>query len=259
MVNFVVDPMPFLPPGVKAEDGGNHRIPQAVVNLAGNVLHAHHEYILAIDILQNVEAADMPNVMNHVRVYITNAFHIPVRSVCRHPFGNALYQLDSAFDKDLVMAGNVHDINGSQVSFTNHDHALNRTNWDYSRYGSIMLLGYPLDYRNLVHNDQVIASFGKMVIWTNNGRDLGYVLVKCLYTDPQTVPWSLVLKQGGIDGTGWNWMVPVYILNWEHLNEWHADMDDLPPDGNPHPVPLPPQDDEIDQARNLADQFLQNF
>jgi hypothetical protein len=86
-----------------------------------------------------------------------------------------------------------------------------------------MLLGYPLDYRNLVHIDQSVASFGKMVIWHNNGRYLGYVIVKCLYNDRQTIPTSLVLRQGGIDGTGWNWMVLVYILNWELLNEWHAE------------------------------------
>jgi hypothetical protein len=36
-------------------------------------------------------------------------------------------------------------------------------------------------------------------------------------------------------------------------------MDDLPSDSNPHPRPLPPQDDEIDQVENLVDQFLQNF
>jgi hypothetical protein len=51
MVNFIVDPTPFLPLGVQVEDGGNQRIPRAVVNLAGNVLHAHEEYILALDIL----------------------------------------------------------------------------------------------------------------------------------------------------------------------------------------------------------------
>jgi hypothetical protein len=139
--------------------------------------------------------------MNQVRDYIANAFHIPVCSVYCHPFGIGLYQLDNAFDKDLVMAGNVHHINGIQVSFINHDHALNRRNWDYSRYGWIMLLGYSLDFRNLAHIDQVIASFGKMVTWHNNGRDLGYVLVKCLYNDPQTVLRSLVLRQGGIEGT----------------------------------------------------------
>jgi hypothetical protein len=91
-----------------------------------------------------------------------------------------------------------------------------------------------------VHIDQVVASFGNMVTWHNNKRDLGYVLVKCLCNDPQMVPRSLVLRQGGIEGTGWNWTMPVFILNWEHLNQWHADMDDLPLDGNPHPLPLPP-------------------
>jgi hypothetical protein len=90
---------------------------------------------LAIDILQNVDAADIPEVTNQVKDYITNAFHIPVHSVCRHPFGIGLYKSDNVFDKDLVMAGNVYDINGIQVSFINHDHNLNRRNWDYSRYG----------------------------------------------------------------------------------------------------------------------------
>jgi hypothetical protein len=51
MANFIVDPAPFLPPGVQQEDGGNQRIPQAVVNLAGNIFHAQEEYILAIEIL----------------------------------------------------------------------------------------------------------------------------------------------------------------------------------------------------------------
>jgi hypothetical protein len=45
MVNFAVDPAPFLPSGVQVKDGGNQRIPRAVVNLAGNILHVHEEYI----------------------------------------------------------------------------------------------------------------------------------------------------------------------------------------------------------------------
>jgi hypothetical protein len=83
MANFAVDPAPFLPLGVEADDGGNQRIHRLVINLAGNTLHARQEYILAIDILHNVEAVDMLEVMNQVRDYITNAFHIPVRSVSR--------------------------------------------------------------------------------------------------------------------------------------------------------------------------------
>jgi hypothetical protein len=35
-------------------------------------------------------------------------------------------------------------------------------------------------------------------------------------------------------------------------------MDDLPLDGNPLPLPLPPHDDEIDQAEELVERFVQN-
>jgi hypothetical protein len=128
MANFAVNPVPFLPLGVQPEDGGNQRIPRAVVNLADNILHAHEEYILAIYIFQILDAADILEFMNQVQDYIANAFHIPVRSVCRHPFDIGLYHLDNVFDKDLVMACNMHDIYCIQVSFINHDHALNRMN-----------------------------------------------------------------------------------------------------------------------------------
>jgi hypothetical protein len=83
---------------------------------------------LALNILQILDIADIPEFMNHVRDYIAHAIHIPVRSICCHPFGIGLYQLDITFDKDPVMAGNVHDINDIQVSIINHDHALNRRN-----------------------------------------------------------------------------------------------------------------------------------
>jgi hypothetical protein len=108
-----------------------------------------------------------------------------------------------------------------------------------------MLLGYPLDYRNVQHIDQAVSSFGKLVNWHNNHRALEYVLVKCLYNDTRTVPRSLVFRQGERNGRGWNWTVPVYVLNWEHLDDWHINMDDVPIGGDPHPLPPPPNAEEI--------------
>jgi hypothetical protein len=46
MANFPIDPAPFIPPTLEIEDGGNQRVPRAVVNLSGNVIHAHEEYVL---------------------------------------------------------------------------------------------------------------------------------------------------------------------------------------------------------------------
>jgi hypothetical protein len=98
-----------------------------------------------------------------------------------HPFRIGLYQLDTTFHKDLLMAGNPHVIDGIDVTFINRDHALNRRVMGYTRYGWIMLLGYSLDYRSLEYIDQVVAPFAKLVAWWCGGpavereaRDCGH-------------------------------------------------------------------------------------
>jgi hypothetical protein len=53
--------------------------------------------------------------------------------------------------------------------------------------------------------------------------------------------------------------VPVFILNWEHLDGFHPEIEDVPPNGNPHPLPQAPPQQDIDQAHHLADQLLHNL
>jgi hypothetical protein len=104
-----------------------------------------------------------------------------------------------------------------------------------------MFLGYPLDYRSLEFIDQAVSTFGKMISWHNNPRKLGIVLVKCLYNNTTSVPHSIEFRQGDRLGNGWSWTVPVYVLNnWEELGEMIAKAEDVPLDGNPHPLLTPP-------------------
>jgi hypothetical protein len=63
------------------------------------------------------------------------------------------------------------------------------------------MLGFPLDYRSLEYINQIVSSFGKLVTWHNNRRSLGYAPVKCLYNGAQSVPRSLIFRQGGRNGT----------------------------------------------------------
>jgi hypothetical protein len=156
------------------------------------------------------------------------------------------------------MEGNPHEIDGIDVTFINHDQALNRRALNYTRYGWIMMLGFPLDYRSLEFIDQAISSFGKLITWHNNRRSLGYVLVKFVYNGAQLVPRSLVFRQGERNGTSWSWTVPVYVLNWEGLDEHHAEVEDVPPDGNPHPIPQAPPNSNLHQAEDIADQIVDN-
>jgi hypothetical protein len=128
MANFSIDLLPFIPPGIEIEDGGLHRVSRVMVHLFGNVVHAHEEYVLAVDTQQILDADDIQGFMHQVIDYVLETFHIPVRSSCHHPFGIGLFQLDTTFHKDLLFAAKPHNIDGIEVNFVSHDHALNRRN-----------------------------------------------------------------------------------------------------------------------------------
>jgi hypothetical protein len=257
MVNFPVDPLPFTPQGLTLKMGGLIGCHERWCTSQAMRFMLMRSMFSWWTPQQILDANDIQGFIQQVTDYVLHTFHIPIRSSCRHPFGIGLFELDATFCRDLLFTANTHNIDGIEVNFISHDHALNRRNWNYTRYGLIMLLGYPLDYRNLEHIDQAVSPFAKLVTWHNNMRSLGYVLVKCLYNDVQSVLRSLlVLRQGERNGTGWCWTVPVYVLNWDHLDVQHPNVDDIPPGGNPHPFPHPPAMDDIFQAEHLAEQAL---
>lgn len=92
---------------------------------------------------------------------MVNELHLPVRAACIHPFGIGLFRLESVYHRDIWFYGNPHEINGVIVRFVRHDREINRREENYTRYGCILMLGYPLDYRTIEHVDQSVASFGK--------------------------------------------------------------------------------------------------
>jgi hypothetical protein len=148
---FSNGPDAFHPPAIQIEDGGNKRVSRSVVNVSANVVHAYEEYVLAMDTLQILSADDIHHLMHPVSDCIAQVFYLLIWLVCHHPFGIGLFQLDTTFHKDPLFDENPHNIDGIDVSFINQDHAVNRRNWDYTRYGWIMLLGYLIDCRNLEH------------------------------------------------------------------------------------------------------------
>jgi hypothetical protein len=65
-----------------------------------------------------------------------------------------------------------------------------------------------------------------------------------------------VLRHGERNGKGWCWTVPVYVLNYDHLDVYVPDVDDIPLGVNPHPFPHPLAMDDIFQVEHLVEQVL---
>lgn len=256
MANFPVDPHRFIPQHMEIEDGGANRIPRAFVNLSGAPARNFEEYVIAEDVDELLDHGDYAVFVHQIRQFLVDELHVPVRFACIHPLGIGLFQLDSVFHRDALFAANPHEIDGIRVRFVRHYQGINRRDKDYTRYGWIMILGFPLEYRSLEHVDQAVSSFGKMLRWRNPPNRLGYVLVKCLYNEPQSVPRSLVFRQGTRQGSGWSWSAPVFILNWEHPDELFPEHDELPADGNPHPLPAQPDDEEGAHIQAMVDQHF---
>uniref|UniRef100_A0A0A9B1C7 DUF7597 domain-containing protein n=1 Tax=Arundo donax TaxID=35708 RepID=A0A0A9B1C7_ARUDO len=132
--------------------------------------------------------------LQQVMQYIQNEQHLHVRFSCKHPHGIGLIQLGDQLQRDRLFRGSPHNIDGFRVRFIRHDKARNFRDAPYHRNGWILFLGFPLDYMTLEHVDEACASFGKMIYWHDYPENKGFVLVKCLYDDAESVPRSLVFR-----------------------------------------------------------------
>jgi hypothetical protein len=79
-----------------------------------------------------------------------------------------------------------------------------------------MLLGFPLDYWNNDSLQNVLASFGRMIMWENDRDHLARLMVRARVTDLREVPYFLVLTE--VEGfQGESWIMQVEIVDQEML------------------------------------------
>jgi hypothetical protein len=100
-----------------------------------------------------------------------------------------------------------------------------------------MLLGIPPDYRNGLHIANVVSSFGKFHSWNSMDPIECRALVFESFQSPAHVPRDVVFgKFASVGGVRETWTVPVYILTADFTDELPGDEDQMPPNGNPHPL-----------------------
>ncbi|KAL6647214.1 hypothetical protein ACP70R_014651 [Stipagrostis hirtigluma subsp. patula] len=265
MANFAIDPTRFLRHGAVIEDGGPLRLQRAPVHLLGEPVRRHEDCALAVmdDWEDLAMEEDFAGVTHQISWYVQNHLNIQVEATSPHPHGIARFRFRSIWDRDSVINGNPHNIDGLSVRFIKLSEARNVRNAHYVREGWFMLLGFPVDYMAANHLAHACSTFGKMVHWHRDHTVSAYALVKCKYYNAQSVPRSLAVIRGSVSTIeAQSITVPVYILNSNPLGEALNDEDPLPPDnGNPHPfhnplqqVPLIDNEHHNPEAQHDVDQ-----
>ncbi|CAN6335394.1 unnamed protein product [Urochloa humidicola] len=258
MANFAINPGRFTPGGMQIEDGGHHRRARKTVFLSGQVVKKHESCLIAVTEEVLTPAQTLQYVME-IREYIEVQLRKQVRFHAPHPHGISLYQLRDACQRDTLIAMNPHRIGPLDFTFCKHDEApVNFRRSAYTREAWLLLLGYPLDLKEIHFVEQVCAGLGQMLQWHSGDNNVGRLLVKVLIEDPLEVPRSLIIKHGReLDGEGRSWTVSVYILNSRFADIIPGDEDEAPPhNGNPHPFEGPIVAGEQEQVAQFAYQFM---
>ncbi|OEL13939.1 hypothetical protein BAE44_0025042 [Dichanthelium oligosanthes] len=257
MANFAIHPGRFTPEGVQLEDGGPNRRARWTVVLSGKIVKMHESCVIAVT-KANLSLAQELQYLQEIRDYIEVQLRKQVRYHTPHRHDIGLYQLRDVCQRDTVIAMNPHWIGPLLFNFVKHDEApKNFKRAPYNREAWIMMLGFPLDLREVHFIEQACAVFGQYLQWNGSDPNTARVLVKVLIDDLLEIPRSLILKHGReLDGEGQYWTVPVYIFNSRHVDVMPGEEDDAPPpNGNPHPCegPILPR---AEQVMQFADHFL---
>jgi hypothetical protein len=104
--------------------------------------------------------------------------------------------------------------------------------------GWLMLLGIPPDYRNDLDIANAISTFGKYHHLNNEDPLKSRVLVYASFPSIASVLRDVVIgKFSSVGGVRESWTAVVYILTADFADALPADVDQMPLDGNPHPLP----------------------
>jgi hypothetical protein len=82
MVNFPVDSAPFILETFGVDKGGQDKVSWITVNLSRDPIHAHEEFVLAVDVDGVLLPQDNEVFLQQVRNFIENELDLHVFSTC---------------------------------------------------------------------------------------------------------------------------------------------------------------------------------
>jgi hypothetical protein len=110
--------------------------------------------------------------------------------------GQAYVRFKHSYDRDRLIISGPFQFGDVSISFVEHNKGRNWRAVNFNRECWMLLLGYPLDYRENDFVVNTISSFGRVISWVDDTRHLGRLLVRTRVIDFESVPQFLVITDG---------------------------------------------------------------
>jgi hypothetical protein len=164
-----IDPEPMMLPGYsRVLVEGRQKFARVVTTRA---VPANEN--LAIVTVSNLPAGEIPfaDIRAAILDLVEDRYELRVTEIQKCPFGKgqAFIRLSRVSDRDSLVFHSPHFFHGLRLDFVNHDRGDNARRVLFNRECWLMLIGYPVDDRNIDDVKNAIKSFGRPILWQKDG------------------------------------------------------------------------------------------
>ncbi|KAK1615922.1 hypothetical protein QYE76_021439 [Lolium multiflorum] len=238
MANFELNPSRWVPHGFHIIDGGPTRLPRTFYNATVAPAVNHGNFCVA-QLNPPPQQQDEIFWRDIIRDFIVNHHQRAVENMQPCLFGVGLFQLRSPASVAALVQQQPFEIaDNVLVRFVHHNNRNNHRLVQGARRGWIMVLGIPFDYRNDYDISNAVAAFGKFHHWHQDDVFKERTMIYITFDSPASVPRDIVFgNYANIGDLKETWTAPCYVMGADFVYDLPADEDQMPPDGNPHPLP----------------------
>jgi hypothetical protein len=181
----------------------------------------------------------IPHWRQQVRNFIEDHLQRTVEEVQPCLFGLGFYHMRSPAARAALVDHIPYQMQqGVFVRFVNHDDRENHRAVQGFRRGWLMFLSIPLDFRNDYDLANAVSTFGKLLHWHQDDVLLERTICYVAFPSDAKVPRDVVFnKFATVGGVKESWTAACFILTAEFADELPHDEDQMPLNGNPHPLP----------------------
>ncbi|KAM0857545.1 hypothetical protein ACQ4PT_048398 [Festuca glaucescens] len=244
MANFELEPTRWVPLGHQIIDGVPTCLPRTFYTPSVAPPRRHDSICTAI-LMPPPPPAEEAAWREQVHLFIVQQLQRAVDDVQPCLFGLGFYRLRSPAARFALVDHGPYEIAPDVfVRFVNHDDRDNHRAVQGYRRGWLMFLGVHLDYRNEYDIANAVATFGKYHYWHHDDEVLERTLVYASFPSPALVPRDVIFGRYGDQGpVRESWTAPCYVLSADFADILPPDEDQMPANGNPHPMPGQMQQD----------------